>query len=103
MKRLLARLIIYKNMNCGYILYSLADILDKYKTSKAKKSNLLYKKSEVINDIYEEIHNLLDIATEFGFTNNLWQNYLAFYYSYKRESIQHYCEKAGAKKEALIN
>lgn len=102
MKRLLARLIIYKNMNCGYILYSLADILDKYKISKAKKSNLPYKKSEVINDIYEEIHNLLDIATEFGFTNNLWQNYLAFIIATSENPFSITCEKAGAK-EGSVN
>lgn len=90
MKNLLARLIIYKNMNCGSILYSLADIFDNYK------------KSEAVNDIYTQIHNLLDLATEFGFTNNLWQNYLAFIIATSENPFSITCEKAGAK-EGSVN
>lgn len=102
MKKLLARLIIYKNMNRGSVLHSLADIFDKYKSSKDKKSNLVYSKSEAINDIYEQIHDLLDIATEFGFTNNLWQNYLAFIIATSENPFSITCEKTGAK-EGSVN
>lgn len=89
-------------MNCGDILHSLADIFDKYKSSKDKKSNLIYNKSKATSDIYEQIHSLLDISTEFGFDGNLWQNYLAFIIATTENPFSINCEKAGAK-EGSVN
>ena len=100
MKNLLAGLIVYKNMNRGDILYSLADIFDKYNISK--QGNDLYPKTQAVNDIYEQIHILLDLATEFGFTGNLWQNYLAFIIATSENPFSITCEKVGAK-EGSVN
>jgi len=51
MKELLAGLIVYKNMNRGEILLSLAEIINDYKTARIGGSDLAYKKSAYINAI----------------------------------------------------
>ncbi len=97
MKKLLSGIIVYKNMNRGNILYGLAQIFYDYQNSKLKKSDLIYSKEEVIDDIYEQIHLLLDISTEFGFTGNLWHNYLSFIIATSENPFSITCEKVGAK------
>ena len=102
MKELLAGLIVYKNMNRGEILLSLAEIINDYKTARIGGSDLAYKKSAYINAIYEQVHLLLDLATEYGFDENLWQNYLAFIIATSENPFSVICEKAGAK-EGSVN
>ena len=101
MKKILSGLIVYKNINSGEILFSLADIFEKYKQSKSKHSNYEYKKSDIINDINEQIHLMLDISTEFGFTENLWQNYLAFIIATSENPFSIACEKVGPKQGSV--
>ncbi len=102
MKRLLSDLIVYKNINRGDILYSLSDILDEYRFLKSRDSDLDYKKSDFISEIYGQIHLLLDISTEFGFSDNLWQNYLAFIIATSENPFSVICEKTGPK-EGSVN
>ena len=102
MKKLISGFIVYKDMNRGDILYSVADMFDKYRKSRSKQSKLTYTKAEAVNDIYEQIHILLDLATEYGFTGNLWQNYLAFIIATSENPFSVTCEKAGAK-EGSVN
>ncbi len=102
MKKLLASLIVYKDMNGGSILYALADILEKHKKTQLKNKKSEYKKTQAINDIYEQIHQLLDISTEFGFTGNLWHNYLAYIIATSENPFSITCEKVGSK-EGSVN
>jgi predicted AAA+ superfamily ATPase len=102
MKNLLSGLIVYKNMNRGEILHSLAYILEEYKTSKSSQVDFEAKKSDFVNAIYEQIHHLLDIATEFGFNENLWQNYLSFIIATSENPFSITCEKLGPK-EGSVN
>ncbi|MCR5154240.1 MAG: DUF815 domain-containing protein [Lachnospiraceae bacterium] len=71
MYKLLSKLVIYKNIPRDSILYCLAHIIKCYEDGSADAE-------DAVNDIYVQIHRLLDVATEYGFNGNLWQNYLAF-------------------------
>lgn len=104
MKKLLAKLIIYKDINHTSILYSLADIFERYDKEKEREKGQVsdHKKVELINDIYEQIHRLLDLSTEYGFTNNLWHNYLAYLLATGENPFTITCERVGAK-EGSVN
>lgn len=71
MYRLISRLVIYRGMEEDGILLRLSDICQRFYSGDYDKDNL-------ITEIYEQIHSLLDLATRYGFNKNLWHNYLAF-------------------------
>ena len=89
-------------MNHTSILYSLADIFERYDREKESGQVSDHKAIDFINEIYEQIHRLLDLSTEYGFTNNLWHNYLAYILATSENPFTITCEKVGAK-EASVN
>ena len=72
MYRLISRLVIYRGMEEDGILLRLSDICQRFYSGDYDKDNL-------VTEIYEQIHSLLDLATRYGFNKNLWHNYLAFH------------------------
>ena len=50
-----------------------------------------------ISGIYTLINELLDVATKYGFDQNLWQNYLAFTLASMESPFAITCEKVGAR------
>lgn len=89
MYKKIARLVIYKNISKESILYRLADIIEQYERGKVNKE-------DTVTAIYEQIHRLLDVATEYGFDENLWQNYLAYLLASVENPFSMVCEKVGA-------
>jgi len=71
MYRLVSKLIVYKNIRNESILLRLAEIFRKFESGN-------YAKDDLINEIYSVIHQLLDVATTYGFDRNLWHCYLAY-------------------------
>lgn len=71
MYQLTFQLIMYRNLDDESVLKQLSSILHEYKKGK------LHKK-EAISMIYEQIYSILELATTYGFNNNLWQNYLTY-------------------------
>ncbi len=71
MHRLVSGLIIYRDLGKDSILLSLSDICKRF-------FDEVYVKEQIISDIYEEIHKLLDVSTRYGFDKNLWHNYLSY-------------------------
>lgn len=65
-----AKLILFRNTNQNTILASLAEVFRDFEHH--------YDKNELIKRVYEQIKALLDLATSYGFNDNLWQNYLTF-------------------------
>ncbi|MBS6560173.1 MAG: ATP-binding protein, partial [Clostridiales bacterium] len=57
----------------------------------------------LITRIYEEIHKLLDIATQYGFDKNLWHNYLTFLLITNENPFSITCEKVGASIGKTVN
>lgn len=85
----LAKLVIYRNLEKDCILFRLGDICRDF-------SSNCYEKEELISRIYEEIHRLLDVATIYGFDENLWHNYLTYLLISTENPFSITCEKVGA-------
>ncbi|HEX3021224.1 MAG TPA: ATP-binding protein [Lachnospiraceae bacterium] len=89
MFREVAKLVIYRNLEKDSILFSLAGIIEDAEIGKARKE-------DIITRIYEQINQLLEIATRYGFDENLWQNYLAYILATNENPFSITCEKVGA-------
>ena len=68
MYELISNLILYGNLPEDEILVQLAKLL-----SDDEKSN-----HELRQEIYGQIKRLLELATQYGFNDNLWHNYLTY-------------------------
>ncbi len=90
MDQLLSKLIIYRNLPKNSVLVGLATAIEQYKKKKIDTE-------EMISAVYEQIHKLLDIATIYGFDENLWQNYLAFLLATLETPFSMSCETIGAR------
>lgn len=95
MYRLTSKLVIYRNMGKDSILFRLADICQKFASGN-------YVKEDLITEIYEQINELLDLSTRYGFDKNLWHNYLAFLLAMSENPFTMVSEKVG-KKEGTVN
>ena len=118
MYKQVSKLIVYRELGEDSILKRLADIFedfDWYKEnvlggssafSAAKLEELKDKKhiskESLITRIYGEIKRLLDLATEYGFDDNLWHNYLTFLLITNENSFTLTSEKVGAN-EGSVN
>ncbi len=89
MYRLTSRLIIYRDVAKDSILHDLAEICRRFDKGDYDKENL-------ISDIYEQIHRLLDVSTKYGFNKNLWHNYLAYLIATTETPFTLVSEKVGA-------
>ena len=85
----IARLIIYKDIAGAEILNELAGCIHAYEQKKADQS-------QTIERIYVQVHKLLDLATAYGFDENLWQAYLAYLLAMAETPFSLLCEKNGA-------
>lgn len=91
------RLVVYHNIGGqkDNILFQLALAIDQFKNGESGVD-------QTVETIYRNIHRLLDLATEYGFDGNLWQNYLAWLIVSVETPFGMVCEKAGAK-EGSVN
>lgn len=101
MHRLLSRLIIYKNIKEKGILCSMGKIFERYEQLNKIHIDYNSMKEDLVNQIYIQIHRLLDLATEYGFDGNLWHNYLAFIIAMNENPFSITCEKVGSKKGSV--
>ena len=85
MQKLLINLIIYQNLKNDTILKSVA---------KAVKKNGF--KKEFTEEVYKAAHKLLDIATVYGFNNNLWKCYVAYLLAMTETPFTLAAERRGA-------
>lgn len=90
MFREVSKLVIYRNLEKDSILFRLSDICQEFYSGE-------YQKEELVTRIYEEIHRLLDLATVYGFDDNLWHNYLTFILLTLENPFSVTCEKTGAQ------
>lgn len=112
MYKQVSKLIVYRDLGEDSILRRLADIFedfDWYKenvlgSSSAFSASKLEEmkdkkhisKESLITRIYGEIKRLLDLATDYGFDDNLWHNYLTFLLMTNENSFTLTSEKVGA-------
>ncbi len=112
MYKQVSKLIVYRDLEEDSILKRLAAIFedfDWYKenvlgSSSAFSASKLEEmkdkkhisKESLITRIYGEIKRLLDLATDYGFDDNLWHNYLTFVMMTNENSFTLTSEKVGA-------
>ncbi len=60
-----------------------------------------YDKEELVDKIYSQINRLLSLATDYGFNDNLWHNYVAFLLAMSENPFTLTSEKAGKKKGSV--
>jgi len=76
-------------------LYNMAHIFKEFDDGN-------YSKEYLTRRILGQIKRLLDIATDYGFDKNLWQNYLTFVLITNENPFSLTCEKVGAN-EGSVN
>lgn len=84
-----SKLIIYNNIPEESILKQLSYIIRELEEGEISKATAIAR-------IYEQIHNLLEIATKYGFNHNLWQNYLTYLLITTETPFSISAEKKGA-------
>ena len=85
----IAKLVLYHDLGQNSIIVKLAEIYKAYENQSESSSAL-------VTSIYREIKRLLDLATQYGFDDNLWHNYLAYILITNENSFSLTCEKVGA-------
>ena len=89
------QLIIYRNFDKEGILHGLASICKTFEEGD-------YNKKDLVAKIYEQMNQLLDVATRYGFDSNLWHNYIAYLLATDENPFSLVCEKFG-KREGSVN
>ena len=95
MDQLTSRLLLYGDLGEDCILVKLTQCFQDWK-SNAKPRQAL------IRGIYDQVKALLDLATEYGFNDNLWQNYLTFLLCTNENSFSLITERVG-EQEGSVN
>ena len=95
MFHLTSKLVIYKNIQEDNILFRLSDICQQFDAGE-------YVREDLISDIYNQINQLLDLSTRYGFDKNLWHNYLAFLLAMAENPFTVVSEKVGTN-EGTVN
>ncbi len=101
MYSLISKLVIYRKLEKDSILFSLAETIEKVNAlSEAEQNSSV--KDELTASIYTQINRLLELATEYGFDQNLWHNYLAYILAVNENPFSITCEKTGMQ-EGTVN
>ena len=89
MYQLVSQLLVYRNLPQDNLLEALADICLELDSGD-------YLREELVADVYQQVHRLLDIGTVYGFDKNLWHNYLTYLLVSCENPFAITCEKVGA-------
>jgi predicted AAA+ superfamily ATPase len=88
MYALTSGLIVYNNIPKDSILFRLSEIIRRSEEGDSPE--------KLREETLVEIHRLLDLATSYGFDNNLWHNYLAYLIAVTETPFTLVSEKTGA-------
>lgn len=91
----ISKLIVYKDISNDSLISGLSEIFRKFEGKN-------FNSEQLVSDIYSQIHRLLEISTEYGFDDNLWQSYLAFMIATTETPFSMVCELSGAS-EGSVN
>lgn len=86
MLKLISKLILFGDLGEDSILENIAYIIEDAKNPDADKDIL-------IRECYREIKRILDLSTECGFDENLWQCYLTYILMTNENSFTRTCER----------
>ena len=89
MYKIVSRLLIYGDMPKDSILMELADII-------RKADDKSQTREELVTRTFTQIKHLLQVATDYAFDKNLWQNYLTFLLITNENPFSITCEKVAS-------
>ena len=95
MYREISKLIIYRDADNGGILSELGNIFKDFQANTDTPDGLRAR-------IYAQVRRLLELATKYGFDENLWHNYLTYLIINDENPFSLTYEKAG-KQEGTVN
>lgn len=95
MYREISKFILYRDSLDGTILAELGKVFEDFENNSATDDNLRTR-------IYAQVRRLLELATKYGFDNNLWHNYLTFLIITDENPFSLTYEKAGVQ-EGTVN
>lgn len=90
MNHIISNLLVYGKLPEDSILWQLADICEKLE-NRTESREVLRRR------VYEQVKNLLIVATDYAFDKNLWHNYLTFLLITNENPFSLVCEKTGAQ------
>lgn len=102
MYNIVSKLIIFGDMPKDSILMELSNIIKEYKQADKQQELSENKKSEIITRVYQQVKRILEVATDYGFNDNLWHNYLTYLLITDENPFSITCEKIGAS-EGSVN
>ena len=85
----ISQLLMYGDLEKDSILYQLGELFGRYESGD-------YNKMELVRDLNTQVKHLLKVATDYGFDDNLWHNYLTFFLMMSENPFSMTCEKVGA-------
>lgn len=91
----ISQLLMYGDIDENEILYQLGALFARFEKGG-------YDKMELVRDINSQVKRILKVATDYGFDENLWHNYLTFYLIMNENPFSLTCEKTGAG-EGTVN
>ncbi|MBE5890771.1 MAG: ATP-binding protein [Lachnospiraceae bacterium] len=89
MYNMVARLLMYGDLKEGELLRELSELISKFDFGG-------YDSVELTREFNRQAKHLLQIATDYGFDDNLWHNYLTFFLMMNENPFSLTCEKNGA-------
>lgn len=94
MNRLFSNLLLYSDLGEDSILQRLAMVVRDWQEREQSHDSMR-------REVYTQVKKLLDLATRFGFDENLWANYLTFLLMTNENSFSLTCERIGARKGSV--
>lgn len=91
----ISQLLMYGDLEEDSILYQLGELFYKFESKE-------YNQMELVRDINTQVKHILKVATDYGFDDNLWHNYLTFFLMMSENPFSMTCEKVGAS-EGTVN
>lgn len=89
MYQIISQLLMYGNMEEDEILYQMGQLFACFEKGG-------YDKMQLVRGINTQVRRILETATDYGFDENLWHNYLTFYLMMNENPFSITCEKTGA-------
>jgi Predicted ATPase (AAA+ superfamily) len=84
----LPKLVMFRELGQDSVITRLSEIIREFDSGE-------YDKTDLAGKIYEQIHELLKISTDYGFDKNLWQDYITFVIVTNENPFSLTCERQG--------
>lgn len=95
-----SRLLMYGNIGRDSILMKLSRLIEEIECREDGEPG---SREKYVRAVYDEIYRLLELATRYGFDQNLWQCYIAYILAVNENPFSILCETVGASQTASVN